>query len=69
MTLVTVLRLDCGRGGGLNKGKARRPPGKVLQQSRPKRVKVCIRMGIVRIIRIFVFWIDLENQANNNWLR
>lgn len=54
-----------GEGWG-NKDNAGRLPGKLLPQSRPKMVKVCTIMGIVRRIRIFIFWIDLEDKANRN---
>lgn len=66
MTLVTMLRWHCGRRGWGNKDKAGRLVGKLLPQSRPKTVKVCTIMGVVRIIRIFVFWIDLEDKTNRN---
>ena len=66
ITLATVLRLDCGRGGMGEQNKAGRWLGKLLPQSKPKAVKVCTIMGIVRIIRIFAFSIDLEDKANWN---
>lgn len=52
------------RGG--DKDQVGRSHGKLLPQFRPKTVKICTIRRIVRIIRIFVFWTDLEDKAKKN---